>query len=807
MRSKLLFTPLLLLAAACPVDHASVDATEPTYDAGVSADAGGVDGAALDAAVTDLVGVDLSGVDVVRADTSAPDLLQSDAARPDTAVVGVDSALADIGLPLDAASADSARADVAAPDTSLPDSARPDTALPDVAAQDGAIAPDEAGGLDDPRDMTLPVSSFPFNLSPAGDVDCFRISFPQDAIVTAETLDQATTCEDINTADTVIALYAEGETDPENYLLRDDDGGPGYCSVLRFAAAAGSTYVLCVDAFSSSRIHTDLTLSISTGPVPADEAGDLSAPLAVTLPEAALDLSLVPGDDTDCFSFHLDAHSTVSAQVTELGFSDCAYGTELLLYAQGETDPGSYLDRGVPDIDCAPIHFALDAGDYVICLGLEAGPPLYAPDLQLALEAVASPVNDGCLGASALSVPGGGAPVEVQGDTSTAFDLRSSTIDCHSTFGGVGSDLFYTFTTSAQMDGFVELELETSGWNGVVYAFADSCQASADLSCGVDGTWVDVAASTTYYVVVDAYDSGAGAFTLRARYLPPFPNQSCAAAEALEVPVDGSPVEVEGVTAGDANTRESTVAGDRCQDAVHHAPELFYSVTTGASAGTLHVELETDGWDGALYAFPDTCAAASDLICYGQEFGSFNPLWFQLGVDAHSTTYLVVDGYGDTCCSAASGRFNLRARYLEPAAPLEGGETCDSAPLLAGASGRVQGSTAAGLNDLQPSDVGCFGSAYGYDKFYKLTLAAGQSATVIAAHSDPYNEMVVYLLRGDCPVRGDSCLDDFAIDWDVEGALSFSNTSGASADYFIVIDAAFAGHGEDYQLSWQVSGP
>jgi hypothetical protein len=70
----------------------------------------------------------------------------------------------------------------------------------------------------------------------------------------------------------------------------------------------------------------------------------------------------------------------------------------------------------------------------------------------------------------------------------------------------------------------------------------------------------------------------------------------------------------------------------------------------------------------------------------------------------------------------------------------------------------------------------------------------------------------MYVLRGDCPVRGDSCLEDaqghdllVLIDDAPDGELRFTNSSSATASYYVVIDASSSGYGEDVDLRWIVS--
>jgi hypothetical protein len=520
----------------------------------------------------------------------------------------------------------------------------------------------------------------------------------------------------------------------------------------------------------------------------------------VTAPGSLADLI---GCDDDWYAFTLPAGRTLTVTIR---FSDALADLDLYLYTAAA--PGTSIDSSLSTSDDESVAgpgYTVDTPMLVRVHRFSGGSAPYSMEINYAEPQA----HDTCAAAEQLSVPLGGQATTASGDTSLATDTRNATLDsCQGRYAGdISPELFYTFTTSASMDGYVLAELDTAAWRGVIYVLEGGCQASAELACGEEDVAFPVLPSTAYHVVVDAYDYDAGAFDLTLRYVPPATNDTCETAQPVSVPTSGAVVELSGTTVASSHTRSAEESSEWCQAVARYAPELFYRVDTGAGGeGTLQVSLDTPGWEAAVYLFEESCAASVEALCVGEYYRD-DPLWFRHGVAANSTYYLVVDGYGDTCCDAAAGAFTLSLGYYHPEHLLEGGETCDVAVALSANVGGVHGSTASGADDLAPEDVGCSGWAGGYDKFYRLNLAAGQTATVRMTHGDAGNGAHLYALRPDCPVRADSCVAATSFDEQQGGEITFQNTSGASADYLIVVDADSYYEGEEYDLYWEISGP
>jgi hypothetical protein len=108
----------------------------------------------------------------------------------------------------------------------------------------------DPGDLTMPIDVALPLVDLPIELTPAGDVDCYRFSTGGGELY-AITDNVAGTCSG---NDTELWLYEDGETDPDEEIARNDDafGNPdvnSLCSLIETTLEAG-TYVLCVEHYS-----------------------------------------------------------------------------------------------------------------------------------------------------------------------------------------------------------------------------------------------------------------------------------------------------------------------------------------------------------------------------------------------------------------------------------------------------------------------------------------------------------------------------------------------------------------------------
>jgi len=520
--------------------------------------------------------------------------------------------------------------------------------------------------------------------------------------------------------------------------------------------------------------------------------------------------------DDDWFAFTAPAGNGVRVVID---FNTSAIDLDLYLFRAA--DPTRSIDTSMSTHDIESVRAAPFASATPLLIRVKkfTSGAVSAP-YTLSIELAPAPANDTCPNAAALEVTQDGQPHSVEGNTLAAGnDYVSAIADCYYLDGDGSADVYYRFTTTAAMSGYVFFDLRPAGWSGVVIVASGACGALTERVCSTGVTYVAVQPSTTYTVVVDAYDGAAGPFTLEAQFVPAGNNTTCENAAPLDLPLNGGVVKVYSVTEGDTDTRDATDTSTACQSATRHAPERFYRVDVPAADAPAAIELflETSGWDAALYTFDRACSATgSDLQCRGEYGYDFGTLWYQLPVSPGTSYTIVVDGYGDVADTHAkhAGPFKLQARYYVPQPTLAGGETCGDAVALDGARGSGHGSTASGTNDISDVDgLGCSGSAFqnvgGYDKFYRLTLQPGQTAMIQAQHASPWSNLVLYALQDHCAGgwRVFSCVAAAAADYQSAVRIEFSNTTAAAAVYYAVVDARYYYEGEEYDLFWDVTGP
>ncbi|MFH1808068.1 MAG: hypothetical protein ABIJ09_04945 [Pseudomonadota bacterium] len=520
----------------------------------------------------------------------------------------------------------------------------------------------------------------------------------------------------------------------------------------------------------------------------ASEATPISVPVRFD--------SLV-GCDDDWYSFTAPAGSGVEVK---LEFVDAV--ADLDLYLSRASD-GSSIDSSLSTTDDELVQAPLQVTATPMRIRVRHFSGSSAP-YALEVRLLGPPANDTCAAAESVTLPSNGTSAWIDASTTMASDSRSSsTSGCQIlTAGSPGPDLFYTFVAPAT--GFLLAELWESEWQGVISVF-ESCGASTELACGSAALAVPIQAGHSYVVAVDAKSTGSGEFSLDLRYQAAPTNDTCAGAKTLDPPTDGYILVTNGHTGTGTDTRSATSSSEYCQATARFAPDLYYTFMASRN-GTVRAKLNAWDWDASMYVLEGGCGASTELVCNG-EFYVKDPLWYRFDVVQGQTYVVVVDGYADTCCSPASGSFEVGLGYYIQPATLQGGETCAQAVPLVGSSGTVHGTTETGVNDLSPDAMGCNLAAPGNDTFYKLTLAPGQSATITLQHGDPYKGAVLVTMRADCPVRGDSCLDAETFSASEFATQYIVNSGTTAADYFVVVDAYATYYGEPYDLKWTITGP
>lgn len=298
---------------------------------------------------------------------------------------------------------------------------------------------------------------------------------------------------------------------------------------------------------------------------------------------------------------------------------------------------------------------AVPAGDWVLVVDggtLRSG----AFTLRVELgEALYPPPNDAC--ESVVTLLEG----ETTGDTRGARDDFAPV--CGAAVHAAGDAVWRLTVTEPEED--IELALSAE-YDAALVVTDGPCGTGQALACK-DGPSANVRfpalAAGDYYVWVDGYAAEEGRFTLTMTRRPvePVPvNDLCEEAQTLDLA--SGIVEVSGSTA-------------RATDAMHplacaplmgsplllDGPDVSYRVEIPAGR-TLRATLQTDGWDGALYALDlceaNTCRDASDSFVPGAEerVTVHNPGPSPL------ETLIVVDSYN----AEARGAFTLRVELEQP---------------------------------------------------------------------------------------------------------------------------------------------
>lgn len=409
------------------------------------------------------------------------------------------------------------------------------------------------------------------------------------------------------------------------------------------------------------------------------------------------------------------------------------------------------------------------------------------------------PANDTCAAATDITnlLAIDGTKTRFIGDTRIATnDASALTSACQDATGiAQGKEVFYTFTAAAS--GVAAFELDSIGWNAVLYAQEGGCDTPTERICRDNPETIEfpVVEGTQYTVVVDARGGESGVFTLDGFYIDVPDNDLCEAAQDLPVILDGPPVVVTGDTRGAANNDSPTTG--RCQTTTasnRDHRDVFYRVIAEGT-GLLNVELldpETGTlFDASLYAI-DTCGGA-DLAC------GRNPDSISLPVVEGQEVLLVVDGFN----TAAAGSFTLQASL----STVFRADSCEEAAPLVGNSGTITGEITDQVDTYSSDDFdGCTGfSSAGKDVVYSLSLDPGQTAEVFYDADDEDNDESLYVLDT-CPPVADSCIDGSDIGGSAGETVFFTNDTGERKTYFIVLDEFAFGEstGGAYALTWTI---
>jgi len=339
-------------------------------------------------------------------------------------------------------------------------------------------------------------------------------------------------------------------------------------------------------------------------------------------------------------------------------------------------------------------------------------------------------------------------PGTISGDTTALFDGSSASCG-----GQAGRDAHYLFTAPATAT--YSLETFGSSFESVIYVRDGVC-AGGELSCGIEGTLVDLVAGQEVTITVDSQFAW-GEFDLRIDTL----GGACPDTNVGNT----VPVNVVGDTTDGDNTDAGTCGGEFSNDDLY----LFTAPTDGL--------YQFDTFGSAL----DTVLYLQDGGCGGAELGcndDFEPLVPQsrviAGLAAGQPVLVGVDGNG-------AGAYELNIDLVP----------CPDEPLASVAVQTVFGTTQGGIDKLVGS---CSNQAEAPDYTYSFTAPA-DGEFVFDTLGSAFNT-VLYVLDGPaCNGNEIACSDNYA---GPSSALSVQLTEGETVT--VVVDGNFGQQGA-FQLN------
>jgi hypothetical protein len=266
----------------------------------------------------------------------------------------------------------------------------------------------------------------------------------------------------------------------------------------------------------------------------------------------------------------------------------------------------------------------------------------------------------------------GALPFTANGDTSNStanYQVGSNQCPGVSySFGASGKDDAYEFTPNSSGKYVITL---TATWDSGLYVVTDcgnvagSCLGASEVSPSSqpEKLTLDATAGTKYYIIVDAYSSASGTYTLTVDATPPPPpGDTCADA----IPVTSLPfTHASNTTDANNDYQFSSGACPGLSSSAGSGKDIVYALTA-ASTGPIRVQV-TGTWDRVLYVVTDcanvntSCLIGNDAPSSGTEMVTFN-------ATAGTTYYIIVDGYG----SSSAGAYEITIQE-PPCAPGTGG--------------------------------------------------------------------------------------------------------------------------------------
>jgi len=302
------------------------------------------------------------------------------------------------------------------------------------------------------------------------------------------------------------------------------------------------------------------------------------------------------------------------------------------------------------------------------------------------------------------------------------------------------------------------------------------CIASVNASwSGDENMVVQMTAGTTYYIVVDAVESGGNDFTLAIRPVQRPANDTCMAPTAL--PLDTT---LSGTLIGaSADYGAELSTSSACDNWNGTGADVVYqlAVTAGHSY-EVYVSSQTSG----VYPFAWVSASCGGTGSACEQVGS--SMRFKA---ASSSTYYVMVDVGGT----ALAEFTIWAHDLG-AAPAN--DTCSGAQVLA-LDTVVEGSllTAGGDYGGTSSSQCTFSDQTGTDVVYQFSPTL-TGAYAVELDSDYSHDLMLWVTSGTCAGSGAGCIASVNASWSGDENMVIQMTAGTT--YYIVVDAVESGGNE-----------
>lgn len=564
-----------------------------------------------------------------------------------------------------------------------------------------------------------------------------------------------------------------------------DNGTP---EQIDYTSASGGTFFLIVDGYGSAGGPYTLDAILAPAPIANDQC---AGAIDVTMGGNFSGTTGNAMNDYDPGTGGCTGSSETSSDVTYK--VDLAAGERLQASLTAPWDSALYVVSdcanvaatclaGQDDGNPEQVDFtAQSAGTYFIVVdGYATGGGTF--DLSVVISA---PVAGGDTCNNAVAVPAGGG------------SFQSTTVGSANDYEAPAACARYTQTGPDQVYGInldagdvVELLAEFDGVDGSVYVLTDCSQVAMSCVAGTDAAYTSqpesmrfVAQSAgSHFLVVDAAaPTWAGRHDLTVTH---YTGETCAEAPPLQL---GSLPEA--FTTSGRNNDYSPNAGG-CTGFSANAEDRAYSVRLDAG-DQLQVTVQPQaGYDPSVYLVSDCGDVAGSCVAGRDRVGGAAEILTAL-VQQTGTYYLILDGF-----NGSDGAGTITATTAH-------GETCDDAYAVTG-SGTFLGTTAS--YSAAYGTTSRTGSCTGYQQAgpeaaYRVVLPAGAE---LQASLTAGWDASLYLIT-DCAASTTSCVA--GADASISGTemITYTNASGATATYYLMVDSWRMQDAGNYSLTIQIN--